>query len=203
MRLRLVILFSALCSYCMAKDVIVTNDAKQIDAKIVEVSESEVKYKKMSNPNGPTFVITTDKLSAVVYENGEIQTFHPVKAEVTLQAEQLVEVAEGKNETKPVSGNVASHPKIFYSRITLPNGKRRWRYHNEDNTLIMKNSEFESYLAAHCPAAHAQLRKSHSTSLVAIFMDFIFLPAGMVLAVVSSVQSDKVLPIYNEKCAGE
>lgn len=205
MRYRLLLLFSVFSSYCMAKDVIVTKDAQQIEAKITEVSESEVKYKKASNPNGPTFVMSTDKIATVVYENGEIQTFQPQAVEVNQEKDpQVVSAVPVEKEVKKESNaKVSSHPKILYSRITLPNGKRRKRYHSEDNSLIMKSSEFVSYLAAYCPDAHRQLRKANGIGVAAVFMDFVFLPAGLALAIVSSVQSDKVLPMYNEKCAEE
>ena len=94
MRYRILMLFSVLSSYCMAKDVIVTKDAQQIEAKITEVSESEVKYKKASNPNGPTFVMSTDKIATVVYENGEIQTFQPKAVETKQEKDPQVVSAE-------------------------------------------------------------------------------------------------------------
>lgn len=203
MKSRLVIYFSALCSCCMAKDVIVTKDAQQIEAKVTEVSETEVKYKKASNPNGPTFVMSTDKIATVVYENGEIQTFQPTVVPVhEIQPQTNAASGEVEEKTEQVK-KASSHPKILYSRITLPDGRRRKRYHSEDNSLIMRGSEFSSYLAAHCPEAHRQLRKSNGTAVASIFLDFFFLPAGLALAIVSSVQSEKVLPIYNEKCAEE
>lgn len=40
-----------------AQDVIVTTDAKKIEAKILEVSKSEIKYKESDNPDGPTFIL--------------------------------------------------------------------------------------------------------------------------------------------------
>lgn len=59
----------------MAQDVIVTLQAERIDAKVMEVSESEIKYKKASNPDGPLFVLSTDKISSILYANGEVQLF--------------------------------------------------------------------------------------------------------------------------------
>lgn len=58
-----------------AQDIIVTRNSDRIDAKIVEVSESEVKYKKTSDTDGPTFVIESSKIATVIYANGDVQTF--------------------------------------------------------------------------------------------------------------------------------
>lgn len=58
-----------------ASDVIVTHDEERIDAVIIEVSDSQIKYKKQSNPDGPTFVLSTDKIATIIYDNGSVQTF--------------------------------------------------------------------------------------------------------------------------------
>ena len=58
-----------------ASDIIVTTDAERIDAKIEEVSETGIKYKRMDNLNGPTFVISTSKISSIIYENGTVSVF--------------------------------------------------------------------------------------------------------------------------------
>lgn len=64
-----------ICELSFAQDIIVTKDNQRIDAKIIEVSETTIKYKKTTNLDGPTFSIQTDKISSVVYQNGNVQTF--------------------------------------------------------------------------------------------------------------------------------
>ena len=69
-----------------ANDIIVLNDATKIDAKILEVSDTEVRYKKANNLNGPTFVQKTNTINVVIYENGETQMFNqPVQQTVVYQ----------------------------------------------------------------------------------------------------------------------
>ena len=58
-----------------AQDIIVTNASERIDAKVTEVSETEVKYKKADNLDGPTFVLPTAKIASIIYKNGSVQTF--------------------------------------------------------------------------------------------------------------------------------
>ena len=58
-----------------AQDIIVTKDAKKIDAKILEVSKSEIKYKEADNLDGPTFILTTDEIKSVIYANGHVQLY--------------------------------------------------------------------------------------------------------------------------------
>ena len=69
-----------------AQDIIVTKDALKIEAKILEVSKSEIKYKKTSNMDGPTFVLSTDEISTIIYSNGEVVLYNQ-QQEVTPKQE--------------------------------------------------------------------------------------------------------------------
>lgn len=68
-----------------AQDIIVLNNktADEIEAKIVEVSRDEVKYKKWTYQDGPTFSVSTSEIIFIKYQNGEKQTFVEQK-EVTV-----------------------------------------------------------------------------------------------------------------------
>lgn len=58
-----------------ATDIIILKNSTRIDAVIQEVSQNEVKYKKASSPNGPSFILSTSEIVSIVYDNGEVQTF--------------------------------------------------------------------------------------------------------------------------------
>lgn len=60
----------------MAQDVIVTQESELIEADILEISETAVKYKKHNYPDGPTFVLSTAKISSIIYANGDMQYFN-------------------------------------------------------------------------------------------------------------------------------
>ena len=64
----------------MAQDVIVTRDGKRIDAKITEVSSTDIRYKEASNPDGPTFVLRNDEINTIIYQNGSVKTFDHTSA---------------------------------------------------------------------------------------------------------------------------
>ena len=59
----------------MAQDIITTKDGDDIQAKILEVTTTELKYKKYTNLNGPTFTISKSDVLIVRYENGEKEVF--------------------------------------------------------------------------------------------------------------------------------
>ena len=58
-----------------AQDIIVTRDARRIEAKILEVSSSEVKYKEVGNLDGPTFVLTSAEINTIIYSNGTVKVY--------------------------------------------------------------------------------------------------------------------------------
>lgn len=62
-------------TFASAQDVIVKKDGTKIESKVMEVGESEVKYKKYSNQNGPLYTISTRDLQCINYEDGSKDTF--------------------------------------------------------------------------------------------------------------------------------
>lgn len=60
---------------CAAQDVIVKKDGSTIVSKVLEITSTEVKYKKFTNQNGPTYTILKDEVQAINYENGEKDVF--------------------------------------------------------------------------------------------------------------------------------
>lgn len=64
------------CFSLSAQDIITTQDGTDIQAKVLEVSSKEVKYKKFSNLEGPTFVIPKSDILIIRYQNGENEVFN-------------------------------------------------------------------------------------------------------------------------------
>ncbi len=68
-------------------DIIIKTNSEKIEALIQEVSDTEIRYKKANNPNGPMFVIKTDDVSSILYANGEVQAIEH-KAQPAQQPQQ-------------------------------------------------------------------------------------------------------------------
>ena len=81
LKLRKKILFVFLCfSICgNAQDIIVKKDGSTILSRVTEVGTSEVKYKKWSNKEGPTYVILKSEILSINYENGEKEQYSQPK----------------------------------------------------------------------------------------------------------------------------
>jgi len=58
-----------ICS-AFAQDIIILKDGSMIESKVVEVSTSEIRYKRFDHLEGPTIVITSDKVLSIKYQNG-------------------------------------------------------------------------------------------------------------------------------------
>lgn len=65
--------------FASAQDIIVTKNQERIDAEILEVSQTEIRYKKASNPTGPTFVIDKNEISTLLFKNGEVEILDQTK----------------------------------------------------------------------------------------------------------------------------
>ncbi len=68
-------LFAGLAISVSAQDIITTKDGTDIEAKILEVTTHEVKYKKFNNMEGPTFTMPRSEILIVRYQNGENEIF--------------------------------------------------------------------------------------------------------------------------------
>ena len=55
-----------------AQDLIILRDGNTIEAKVMEITPSEVKYRRFDNLNGPTIVIPKNSVLSIRYENGVV-----------------------------------------------------------------------------------------------------------------------------------
>lgn len=69
---QLFVMFFLLCSASIfAQDVIVKNDGSTVVCRIVELTSSEIIYKKWSDLNGSNYVMNRTDASAINYEDGK------------------------------------------------------------------------------------------------------------------------------------
>jgi hypothetical protein len=58
-----------------AQDVILKKDNTTVLSKVLEISSTEIKYKKWNNQDGPTYSIGLSDVLSITYENGEVDKF--------------------------------------------------------------------------------------------------------------------------------
>lgn len=108
------LLFWALCcgiSAAVAQDLIVRTDSTRIEARVTEVSPETVRYKRFSNPDGPTYVLPVAGIDYIRYANGETDRFRqpaaPAPAPDALVAAPAPVPAPAPGVTAPVPGTPA------------------------------------------------------------------------------------------------
>lgn len=75
-KIALLVLLIFGCWQCVvAQDIIVKTDATQIKAKVAEITPAEIRYKKFTNPDGPTYVLPVSDIHYILYPNGEKEMF--------------------------------------------------------------------------------------------------------------------------------
>jgi hypothetical protein len=62
-------------SLSFSQDKIYRNNGKVVEAKILEIGSDEIKYKEFHNLDGPIYVLETDRIKKIVFENGTVQKF--------------------------------------------------------------------------------------------------------------------------------
>lgn len=112
-------------TWAFAGDIIVTHDSKKIDAKILEVSKSEIKYKEIDNLDGPTFILEISEISSIIYDNGKVQLYEsqPKKSEPETSTEMtpdIIHLLSGATMTVKVQD--VKHGILYYKDWNNPNG---------------------------------------------------------------------------------
>ncbi len=76
------LIFAVCCGIAAAaaQDLIVKTDASKIEASVLEVSPDAVRYKRFSNPDGPTYVLPVAEIHYIQYANGEKEFYSEAPA---------------------------------------------------------------------------------------------------------------------------
>lgn len=61
----------------ISQDVITKTNGEEIKVKVLEVNQTEIKYKQFDNLNGPLFTIPKSDILIIKYENGSKDVFLP------------------------------------------------------------------------------------------------------------------------------
>jgi hypothetical protein len=75
-KLQLFLLFFSFGIVSFGQDVIIKTNGEEIQAKVLEISTSEIKYKRFDNPEGPNYIIEKSKVFMIKYENGNKDVFN-------------------------------------------------------------------------------------------------------------------------------
>ncbi|MDR0828911.1 MAG: hypothetical protein LBN95_02215 [Prevotellaceae bacterium] len=101
------LLFAALlcCVNAFAQDVILKKDGSEIKAKVLEITDQQVKYKDFDLLVGPTRNIDLTEVFMITYENGQKEVFNK-------QTQPAVPTTRGRNYNTPSTDLKAEFDRI-------------------------------------------------------------------------------------------
>lgn len=80
---KLLFIYFAIPLSGFAQDIIFTSANEDIKVKVIEINQTDIKYKKFDNINGPTFSINKSDVLFIRYENGTKDVFNESKTSAT------------------------------------------------------------------------------------------------------------------------
>ena len=94
-----------------AQDIIILNNTDEIKSKVIEILDNQVKYKKWTNLNGPSYSIDKSEIFMIKYANGEKETFKNIEKK---EPKTKVAVAEPVVEDKLENVCLKINKKVIY-----------------------------------------------------------------------------------------
>ena len=104
MKKTILLLVAALCGVltAAAQDLIVKTDATKVEAKVTEITPDAVRYKRFSNPDGPTYVLPVADIDYIRYANGEKERFRAAETVPAVPLTPATPVAAAPAAQAPV-----------------------------------------------------------------------------------------------------
>lgn len=145
---KLITLFLLATISCLsfAQDVIITKDKERIQAKILEVSKDEIKYKKFNYQDGPIFSVDIDDVLTVAYENGEVEVYDE-------------EFIEEKNEVIQAKAEALRKQEALYGTFTKED--EYYYLRDRDKTTRMDQKAYLEFIQNNCPEAYRNYQKGN------------------------------------------
>lgn len=114
--LTLLLLF-VICSFSSwSQDAILKRDGSKIDAKVVEITTTTIKYRNFDQPDGPIRNIAINDVQEIIYENGTWEKFE--KKEITVTKEEEYEKPAIKKKDRIINSGLFIDGMIGMNSVT-------------------------------------------------------------------------------------
>ena len=173
----LLIIFSV--NAIFAQDIIVTKNSEKIEAKISDVEQDCIKYKKYNYQEGPTYTIRKTDIVSIIYQNGDVETFMDKKSNefdrndklatgefidgfcshVSIQSKSLL-----GGGTYKYDGYVIGAPITGLSDIEIENKIRK------GELAFFEDRDFRNYLEKYDPETFRKLKQGHNCTVSAYLL---------------------------------
>ena len=130
-----------------AQDLIVMKDGNAIEAKVMEVSSTEIRYKRFDNLDGPVYVIPASDVLSIRYENGllEIVNAVPSAGQESTQAESPSGTAYPMNPDKLTFGLYADPSGFLFSGPSISAELTKGRFNFQLNLMFPSVGMLSNY----------------------------------------------------------
>lgn len=118
LKLSMIMFLLCISGMATAQDVILKKDNSTILSKVLEINSIEIKYKKWSNQDGPTYSISISEVINIQYQNGNVDKFSTNENAQTNTNGQAVTPSQNKGymdhkvENLTINGRVLSDEEV-------------------------------------------------------------------------------------------
>ena len=186
-----------------AQDVIFLIDGSEISCKVIEITTDKVKYNRFDNLDGPIYILNKNEIFKIRYENGTSDVLSTIKFNSAEMPHRVLVVKPEQGDyvvTKAEDWRGDYLPKIAYGKVYDPEkGKIKRRYYGDG--IVFREREFYKFLKLYCSDASKYEAKATTFLVLGCAFIWAFAPC-IVFCAISINYSEKILPTYNESCAG-
>ena len=190
-RYALIIFVGLFCfNFVNAQDIIITKDAQKIFAKINEVGENVVKYKKFDNLEGPIYTMKKADISSIIYENGTVDVFKEATAPQPQKQPSGYMIGEARYFSRNIgeisgyglgSSTVVSSGFLFAEGAGSMSSVELAKTIRENPQSIMTTEEYVAYIRQYAPEAYRVYQKGNALGIAGTM----FLTVGLCSIVLS------------------
>lgn len=142
-RLVLTIISAAVGLFAAAQDLIVTTDARRIDAHIVDVSAKGLQYRLAGDVNDSVFCLPVSEVVSILFENGQVAVYNNALRDSTLYAHTYQEpilpgVIAKRDKSYFLSqgnGKMTKMSELAYLRFIEDNCPKAWKSYQKADRM--------------------------------------------------------------------
>ncbi len=97
------LLLSSLITFC--QDIIIKKDKTELKAKVIEIGDDKIKYKKWELQDGPLYSINKTEVFMIIYMNGQREIINQQESEISSTVQPVTMVPAPSSISSIVNGN--------------------------------------------------------------------------------------------------
>lgn len=154
----LIILFTLISFQMHAQDVIMKKDGNKIDAKVIEITSSTIKYRNWDQPDGPVRNIEISQVKEIIYDNGTWETFDEPREEDKTETKEEAPMRPTSKESSKnqdplfkngifIDGVIGVGIRNYSEYVYTPNIDPNTGFDNGGTSQYVRNSQMHAMLS--------------------------------------------------------